>query len=55
MCIRNRTLIHAIETLHGLIENEEILKRRSASGAGANIHVEHIDATSTPVLLGMKS
>ena len=49
------TLIHAIETLHGLIENEEILKRRSASGAGANIHVEHIDATSTPVLLGMKS
>ena len=49
------TLIHAIETLHGLIENEEILKRRAASGGGANIHVEHIDATSTPVLLGMKS
>ncbi len=33
------TLIHAIETLHGLIENEQILKRRAESGAGANIHV----------------
>jgi NADH-quinone oxidoreductase subunit B len=48
------TLIHAIETLHGLIENDEILRRREASGAGANIHVEQIAPSSIPVLLGSK-
>jgi NADH-quinone oxidoreductase subunit B len=49
------TLIHAIEQLHGLIENEQILKRRKETGAGAGIHVEHIESGVTPVLLGMKS
>ena len=48
------TLIHAIETLHGLIENDEILRRREASGGGANIHVEQIAPSSIPVLLGSK-
>ena len=48
------TLIHAIETLHGLIENEHILKRRAETGAGANIHVQQIEASSTPVLMGAK-
>jgi NADH-quinone oxidoreductase subunit B len=48
------TLIHAIETLHGLIENDHLLKRREEQGGGANIHVELIEATDTPVLLGMK-
>ena len=48
------TLIHAIETLHQKIETGEILKRRSATGAGANLHVSEIAATSTPVLLGIK-
>ena len=48
------TLIHAIEQLHGLIENEQILKRRKETGAGANIHVQHIDSGSTPVLMGSK-
>jgi NADH-quinone oxidoreductase subunit B len=47
------TLIHAIETLHGLIENDEILRRR-ATGEGANIHVEQIAPSSIPVLLGTK-
>ena len=28
------TLLHAIETLHGLIENGELLRRREATGAG---------------------
>jgi NADH-quinone oxidoreductase subunit B len=46
------TLIHAIETLHGLIESGEIMRRRDLTGAGADIHVEEIPATSTPVLLG---
>ena len=46
------TLIHAIEQLHGLIENEEILRRRAETGAGANIHVQQIEAGATPVLMG---
>jgi NADH-quinone oxidoreductase subunit B len=48
------TLIHAIETLHGLIETTEILKRREETGAGANVHVDFIDGGSTPVLIGSK-
>ena len=46
------TLIHAIETLHGLIESGEIMRRREVTGAGADVHVEEIPATSVPVLLG---
>ena len=34
------TLIHAIETLHTKIENGELMKRRAATGRGAEIHVE---------------
>ena len=48
------TLLHAIETLHQLIEDGELLRRRAASGAGANMHVQEIPATSMPVLLGSK-
>src|SRR4026209_2485220 len=51
------TLIHAIETLHGLIETNQIMKRREATGAGANCHVEYVpipDGADTPVLLGAK-
>ncbi len=33
---------------------EEILKRRRDTGAGANIHVQHIESSSTPVLIGSK-
>ena len=32
------TLIHAIVTLHGLIENGEIMRRRGDTGAGARCH-----------------
>jgi NADH-quinone oxidoreductase subunit B len=46
------TLIHAIETLHGLIETDQLMKRRDANGGGAGIHVEFIEAPTTPVLLG---
>ena len=48
------TLIHAIETLHQLIEDGEIMKRRAATGAGANVHITEIAAAvePTPVLLG---
>ncbi len=48
------TLIHAIETLHGLIETNQIMKRRAETGAGANVHVEFIESTDMPVLLGAK-
>ena len=43
------TLIHAIETLHQKIEDGELLKRRAATGAGANIHVTEIAAGAQPV------
>ena len=48
------TLIHAIETLHQLIEDGQIMKRRAETGAGANVHITEIPATiePTPVLLG---
>ena len=48
------TLIHAIETLHQLIEDGEIMHRRTANNGGAGVHLE-IDAHSpTPVALGNK-
>ncbi|MBI4884849.1 MAG: NADH-quinone oxidoreductase subunit B [Actinobacteria bacterium] len=48
------TLIHAIETLHQKIEDGELLKRRAASGAGANLHVTESPAGAQPmsVVLG---
>jgi len=48
------TLLHAIETLHGLIETGEILRRRHASGEGANVQVREIASSGQPipVLLG---
>ena len=46
------TLIHAIETLHQLIEDDEIMRRRAESGAGANVHIQEIPAgVTTPVVL----
>ena len=50
------TLLHAIETLHGLIETNEIMKRRADTGEGANVHVTEIPSSgrSVPVLLGSK-
>jgi NADH-quinone oxidoreductase subunit B len=50
------TLIHAIETLHQLIEDGELMKRREQSGAGANVHITEIPAVAEPqpVLLGTR-
>jgi len=44
------TLIHAIETLHGLIETGEVLRRRDAAGPGkgAEVHVEAPPAAEAP-------
>jgi len=48
------TLIHAIETLHGLIENGELLRRRG-NGGGANIHVEDQPRSPQPVSVALSS
>jgi NADH-quinone oxidoreductase subunit B len=46
------TLIHAIVTLHDLIESGEIMRRRNATGAGAQVHVEAIEPVgAVPVTL----
>ena len=48
------TLLHAIETLHGLIESGELMRRRQSEGSGANVHVREIASSGEPipVLLG---
>jgi len=48
------TLIHAIETLHQLIEDGEIMRRRSATGAGAGIELSVESSTTASVSLGSK-
>jgi NADH-quinone oxidoreductase subunit B len=50
------TLIHAIETLHQSIEDGHLMRRRSETGAGANLHIQEIPAgaESIPVLLGTR-
>jgi NADH-quinone oxidoreductase subunit B len=40
------TLIHSIETLHGLIESGEIMRRRDATGRGAEFEI--IESASVP-------
>jgi NADH-quinone oxidoreductase subunit B len=50
------TLLHAIETLHQLIEDGQILRRRAETGSGANVHVREIPSSGEPipVLLGSR-
>ena len=36
------TLIHAIQTLHRLIETGHLIQRRAETGAGANVHITEI-------------
>jgi NADH-quinone oxidoreductase subunit B len=50
------TLLHSIESLHQLIEDGNLLRRRRETGEGANIHVKEIASTGqpVPVLLGTK-
>ncbi|MEM9655464.1 MAG: NADH-quinone oxidoreductase subunit B, partial [Actinomycetota bacterium] len=49
------TLLHAITTLHTQIENGELLRRRSETGAGANIMIEQRDGQGEPQLLSLGS
>ncbi|MFM8601637.1 MAG: NADH-quinone oxidoreductase subunit B [Actinomycetota bacterium] len=49
------TLIHAIETLHQLIEDGEIMRRRDANNGGAAVEIHEIPAGATvPVSIGTK-
>ena len=48
------TLIHAIETLHQLIEDGEIMRRRHANNGGAGVELSLDAPSSTPVALGSK-
>ncbi len=45
------TLLHAINTLHNKIENGELLRRRSSTGAGAGLIVEQRDGQGAPQLV----
>ncbi len=48
------TLIHAIETLHQLIEDGEIMRRRAANNGGAGVELSSELATHTSVTIGTK-
>jgi NADH-quinone oxidoreductase subunit B len=48
------TLLHAIITLHGLIESGEIMRRRDQSGAGAGFQLEHRAAQPVAVTIGTR-
>lgn len=49
------TLLHAITTLHTQIETGELLRRRSETGAGANIMIEQRDGQGEPQILTLGS
>jgi hypothetical protein len=49
------TLIHAIETLHQLIEDESILRRRKEQGGGANVHILEVPAGANGVSISFGS
>jgi NADH-quinone oxidoreductase subunit B len=46
------TLLHAITTLHGIMQNREILNRRNAN-TGANVHVQEIPSSGRPVAIAL--
>jgi NADH-quinone oxidoreductase subunit B len=48
------TLIHAIETLHQLIEDGEIMRRRTANNGGAGVELSSEPVEHTSVTIGTK-
>ena len=48
------TLIHAIETLHQLIEDGEIMRRRLVNNGGARVELNIDDVVHTSVTIGTK-
>jgi NADH-quinone oxidoreductase subunit B len=47
------TLMHAIVTLHDLIDSGEIMRRRSENGGGAGVHLETVGEPA-PVTVGLR-
>jgi hypothetical protein len=41
--------MHAILTLYGLIERGELTRRRTATGAGAGVHVQQQDGQTLEI------
>ena len=48
------TLIHAIETLHQLIEDGEIMRRRAVNNGGAGVELSEIAAHTSVITIGTK-
>jgi NADH-quinone oxidoreductase subunit B len=49
------TLMHAIVTLHGLIDNGEIMRRRELTGGGAGVHLDQpAPAPASPLIIGTR-
>jgi hypothetical protein len=46
--------MHAIFTLHDLIQTGELTKRRDATGRGAGVLVEQRDGQAVPITLGSR-
>ena len=44
------TLLHAIVTLHDLIDNGEIMRRREVAGGGAGVHLDELHRPSAQQL-----
>jgi NADH-quinone oxidoreductase subunit B len=49
------TLIHAITTLHHMVETGELLRRRDDGGGGAAVHVDEQPSSGEPVTLSIPS
>ena len=45
------TLLHAIVTLHDLIDNGEIMRRREVAGGGAGVHLDEFQLPSAQQLI----
>ena len=45
------TLLHAIITLHKMIQSGEAVQKRQSTGAGAQVHIEQRDGQNVPVAL----
>jgi NADH-quinone oxidoreductase subunit B len=46
------TLLHAITTLHGIMQNREILNRRNST-TGLNVRIDEIPSSGRPVAVSL--
>ena len=50
-----QTLLHAINTLHLKIESGELMRRRSATGAGAGVMIEQLDGQGEAQMIDLST